>query len=222
MSADRDRAELLAAAAARAVTRGEGTSAEDEERMRRRRFLQAGIGVGIALTVGGVSILSVTAGLHPIAQVTPESEPPAEGDRLVFADDQSRVLAPADLELAAAGKMVYPMDPKTRVVKNGVANNLALVARFKAEDLSALTRQHAAGGVVAYSAVCTHLGCTVSLWDAAHDWFHCPCHHAQFDPRDDGKVMAGPAPRPLPVLPLKLDGDAVVVAGGFLTPVGPQ
>jgi len=118
--------------------------------------------------------------------------------------------------------MVYPMDPKTKVVKSGIVNNLALVARFRPADLSATTTEHAAGGVVAYSAVCTHLGCTVSLWDAAHEWFHCPCHHAQFDPRDDGKVMAGPAPRDLPVLPLKLVGDAVVVAGGFMTPVGPQ
>ena len=208
--------------AAAAISRGEAPASGSEEVIRRRRFLQAGIGVGIALTVGGVSILSVTSSLHPIEKVTPETEPPAPGDKLVFADDQSHVVVPSDLQIGAGPKMVYPMDPTSKVVKGGTANNLALIARFDPANLSASTKPHAAGGVVAYSAVCPHLGCTVSLWDAQHDWFHCPCHHAEFDPRDDGKVMAGPAPRPLPVLPLKMDGADVVVAAGFLTPIGPQ
>lgn len=211
-----------AAAVAAAISRGEAPELENEELIRRRRFLQAGIGVGIALTLGGVSVLSVTSALHPIAKLTPESEPPGPGDKLVFADDQSHVVAPSDLAIGAGPKMVYPMDAKSKVVKSGTVNNLALVARFDPAALSATTGAHAAGGVVAYSAVCPHLGCTVSLWDGQHEWFHCPCHHAEFDPRDEGKVMAGPAPRSLPVLPLELDGTDVVVAAGFLTPIGPQ
>jgi len=211
-----------AGAAAAAISRGEAPQAESEELIRRRRFLQAGVGVGIALTVGGISILSVTSSLHPIEKTTPETEPPAPGDKLVFADEQTHVLVPSDLQIGAAPQMVYPMDPKTKVVKGGTANNLALVGRFDPANLSADTKPHAAGGVVAYSAICTHLGCTVSLWDPKEEWMHCPCHHARFDPRNDAKVMEGPAPRPLPVLPLKMDGNDVVVAAGFLSPIGPQ
>ncbi|MHC5010811.1 MAG: QcrA and Rieske domain-containing protein, partial [Planctomycetota bacterium] len=58
----------------------------------------------------------------------------------------------------------------------------------------------------ALSAVCTHLGCTVSR---AGDGFHCPCHGSRFDA--DGTNTAGPAPRPLPWRPLVLGGDGALV-----------
>jgi cytochrome b6-f complex iron-sulfur subunit len=48
-------------------------------------------------------------------------------------------------------------------------------------------------GVLAMSAICTHLGCTVSRVE----WgFQCPCHGSKFD--SAGRVLAGPAPKPLP------------------------
>ncbi len=209
-----------AGTAAAAISRGEAPETEGEELIRRRRFLQAGIGVGIALTVGGISILSVTSSLRPAPTVTPETEPPAPGDKLVFAEDQSHVVVPDDLQLAAAPKTVYAMDPASKVVKSGTDNNLALVSRFDPSSLSADTKPHAAAGVVAYSAICTHLCCMVSLWDAQHQWLHCPCHHAEYDPRNGAKVMAGPAPRALPVLPLKIADGQLTVAAGFLTLVG--
>src|SRR5689334_9854892 len=52
-----------------------------------------------------------------------------------------------------------------------------------------------AGGLAAYSAVCTHLGCLVK-WDANKQEFQCPCHAAVFNAR--GQVVSGPAPAPLP------------------------
>lgn len=203
-----------------AISRGAAPESEQDELIRRRRFLQAGIGVGVALTVGGISILSVTSSLHPVPTVTPETEPPAPGDKLVFAEDQSHVVVLDDLQLDAAPKTVYAMDPASKVVKSGTDNNLALVSRFDPSSLSADTKPHAAGGVVAYSAICTHLCCMVSLWDAQHQWLHCPCHHAEYDPRNGAKVMTGPAPRALPVLPLKIADGQLTVAAGFLTLVG--
>jgi len=193
---------------------------EDEPTLRRRTFIQAGIGLSLVLALGSLSALSVTGGLRPIARVTPDREPPADGDDLVLADDQARVVRPADLPMGGAITMAYPRDPRTQVVKGGTVNNLVLLARFDESQLTETTRAYAAGGVVAYSALCTPLGCTVSEWDPDHGWFHCVCHHARFDPRSGARVVAGPAPRPLPVLPLQNVSDAIRVAGGFMSPVG--
>lgn len=192
----------------------------DAETLRRRRFIQAGIGVSVVLTVGGLSALSVTGGLRPIARATPDREPPTNGDELVLADDQAHIVHPRDLPLGGGLTMAYARQPSTQVVKSGTVDNLVLLARFDERELAEAARRYAAAGVVAYSAICTHLGCTVSEWDADQGWLHCPCHHARFDPRDGARVTAGPAPRPLPALPLRADGDAITVAGGFTSPVG--
>jgi rieske iron-sulfur protein len=195
--------------------------AEERERViQRRRFLQAGIGVTVALTVTGLSALSVTGSLRPIAKVTPEQEPPEDGDQLVFASAQSKLVTPADIKVDQEQTLAYPKNPKTGVVKSGTDNNLILLSRFQPSRLGPDTAPHAADGIVAYSGVCTHLCCTVSDWDKQNGWLLCPCHHSQFDPRQDGKVVAGPAPRPLPMLPLRIDGGQLAVAGAFMTTVG--
>ncbi len=203
-----------------ATTPGDPTPEEEDQMMRRRRFIQAGIGVSLVLTVGGLSALSVTGGLRPISKMTPDREPPADGDELVLAAEQGTVISPNDIAVGSGMIMAYPRDPSSQVVKSGTVDNLILIARFDPANLSANTQPQAADGIVAYSGLCPHLGCTVSIWDAANGWFHCPCHHAEFDPRDDAKVVSGPSPRPLPALPLKLSGGSLLVAGSFLTPVG--
>jgi thiosulfate dehydrogenase [quinone] large subunit len=60
------------------------------------------------------------------------------------------------------------------------------------------------GTVVAYDLVCTHEGCEVGF-DAASGILRCPCHGATFDPAQDGLVLGGPARRPLPSVPLRID-----------------
>lgn len=64
-------------------------------------------------------------------------------------------------------------------------------------------------GLVAHSAVCTHLGCLVK-WDGARKEFLCPCHAAVFD--SNGRVVSGPAPAPLPAYKVKEVGDKVYVS----------
>jgi cytochrome b6-f complex iron-sulfur subunit len=59
-------------------------------------------------------------------------------------------------------------------------------------------------GVVAYSAVCTHEGCTVSF-DGGEQQLICPCHGSRFDPADGGAVINGPARRPLPEVAVEVD-----------------
>ena len=65
------------------------------------------------------------------------------------------------------------------------------------------------GDFVAYSAVCTHQGCTVAYQDGN---LACPCHGSIFDPADGAAVVSGPAQRPLPEIPVKVQGGEVVKA----------
>ena len=66
-----------------------------------------------------------------------------------------------------------------------------------------------AGGLKAFSAICTHLGCIVS-WNASRSSIHCPCHDGFFNPVT-GAVVSGPPPKPLPKLPLRVEGETIVI-----------
>src|SRR5918997_2962074 len=65
------------------------------------------------------------------------------------------------------------------------------------------------GDFVAYSAVCTHQGCDVAYQGGN---LACPCHGSVFDPADGAAVVTGPATRPLPEIPIKVQGGEVVRA----------
>ena len=76
--------------------------------------------------------------------------------------------------------------------------------------------------IVAYSKICTHVGCPVGLYQAASGLLLCPCHQSTFDVMRHARPVFGPAARSLPQLPLGLDGDGFIIAtGDFSGPVGP-
>jgi ubiquinol-cytochrome c reductase iron-sulfur subunit len=76
--------------------------------------------------------------------------------------------------------------------------------------------------IVAYSKICTHVGCPVGLYQAALGLLLCPCHQSTFDVMRHAKPIFGPAARSLPQLPLGLDDDGFIIAtGDFSAPVGP-
>ncbi|MEQ6901146.1 Rieske 2Fe-2S domain-containing protein [Nocardioides sp. YIM 152588] len=78
-------------------------------------------------------------------------------------------------------------------------------------------------GIVAYSKICTHVGCPISLNERTTHHLLCPCHQSTFDLADSGKVVFGPAGRPLPQLPLAVDDEGYLVAqSDFDEPVGPS
>jgi ubiquinol-cytochrome c reductase iron-sulfur subunit len=85
-------------------------------------------------------------------------------------------------------------------------------------------------GIVAYSKVCTHAGCAIALYRKPtfppiqpRRALVCPCHYSTFDPARGGKVIFGPAGRPLPQLPLRIDRAGQLRAGGnYSGPVGPS
>jgi thiosulfate dehydrogenase (quinone) large subunit len=66
-------------------------------------------------------------------------------------------------------------------------------------------------GIFAYSAVCTHQGCTVTFNSASRN-LQCPCHGAVFSPESDGSVLAGPTNTPLPRIKVAVAGAWIVEA----------
>ena len=186
----------------------------------RRAIVGATVGVGLGL--GALSMLTPIAALNPKKEETPETAPPKEGDVFVFAegDKKGQEVTFGDLPKGGPAVLAFPKDPKTGVIKNGERNNLVLLVRLDPAELSAEVADYAADGAVAYSAICTHLGCTVSEWLPDEGILMCPCHKGLYDPRKGAEVVGGPPPRPLPALPLKAEGDRPVCAGGFTSPVG--
>jgi ubiquinol-cytochrome c reductase iron-sulfur subunit len=84
-------------------------------------------------------------------------------------------------------------------------------------------------GILAFSKICTHAGCAVALYRKPtfralepEPALVCPCHYSTFNPATGGSVIFGPAGRPLPQLPLKVDAAGQLrAAGNFSGPVGP-
>jgi Rieske Fe-S protein len=134
------------------------------------------------------------------------------GDRLVYAVDgplgmKGTTLKATDLAVGM-GVQVFPDG------KADNQQNLIEVVRIAAGSDAA--------SVVAYSAICTHLGCAVFAGLNQNREINCPCHGSRYDPARGAVVVGGPAPRPLPALPIAIQADGTVMATGpFAGPVGP-
>jgi cytochrome b6-f complex iron-sulfur subunit len=123
--------------------------------------------------------------------------------------------------LAAIAAFVYPvvryvLPPKrTGVVQNSVAAakagelppNAAKI--FKFGSAPAVLVNTAEGTLVALSAVCTHLTCTVR-YDGETGTLFCPCHNGRFDL--SGNVLSGPPPRPLEIFNVEVSGPDIIVS----------
>lgn len=135
----------------------------------------------------------------------------AQGDALVYAPTTSgapvgQPLKATDLSVGV-GVQVFPQG------KQNDQNNLVEVVR--------IAEGKGAEGLVAYSAICTHLGCAVYSKLSNEGLIACPCHGSKYDPKRKAAVVGGPAPRPLPALPINVGKDgAVIVAGNFSGPIG--
>lgn len=105
------------------------------------------------------------------------------------------------------------------------AKAAVLLVRLKPEDLhpSAGREDWAYAGIVAYSKICTHVGCPVALYEQQTHHLLCPCHQSQFDISREAAVIFGPAKRPLPQLPITVDDEGYLIArSDFTEPVGPS
>ncbi len=78
-------------------------------------------------------------------------------------------------------------------------------------------------GILAYSKICTHVGCPIALYEQRTHHLLCPCHQSTFDLADSGNVVFGPAARQMPQLPITVDDEGYLVAvSDFQQPVGPS
>jgi len=78
-------------------------------------------------------------------------------------------------------------------------------------------------GILAFSKICTHVGCPISLYQQRTHHLLCPCHQSTFDLSDSAKVVFGPAARPMPQLPITVDAEGYLVArSDFQQHVGPS
>ena len=175
-------------------------------------MLTGALSLGLGLTFRGVA---------PAAENDKEARP-RKGDRLVFAygERAGQVIVPADLPPGGPQQLAFPMDPETKVVRDGSLLNQVALVRLDPSQFTEETRAQAAGEVVAYSAVCTHEGCPISMWHKASKTLFCSCHASRFDPADRARVVDGPAPRRLAMLPLQAVDGGVVAAAGFTGRVG--
>jgi rieske iron-sulfur protein len=157
------------------------------------------------------------------AQTDAKRERPREGDLLVaIGGTTPEPLKPDDVPPSGKLTMAWPLDPTDNTVRDGSRLNKVLLLRLDPESLDTVTRDRAAEGVVAYSAICTHAGCDVIDWHPEAQRLECPCHNSQFDPAAAAKVVGGPAPRSLPALPLKITAGRLVVAKPFTGRAGFQ
>jgi Rieske Fe-S protein len=142
--------------------------------------------------------------------------PPQPDDLLVkVGDAASKPLTAADVTPGAKFVSAWPMDPASKIVRSASRLNEVLLVRLDPKALAADSVSNAAGGVLAYSALCTHAGCDVSTWVPDEGILSCDCHGSEFDARSGGNVTVGPASRALPPLALKLAGDVLVVLRPF-------
>ncbi|MCU1515099.1 MAG: ubiquinol-cytochrome c reductase iron-sulfur subunit [Microbacteriaceae bacterium] len=105
------------------------------------------------------------------------------------------------------------------------AKAAVLLMRLKPEDLHVSKGRETwnYNGIVAYSKICTHVGCPVALYEQQTHHLLCPCHSSTFDVTNECEVIFGPAKRPLPQLPISVDSEGYLVAqSDFTEPVGPS
>ncbi len=185
----------------------------------RSGFLWGSLGVAVT-ALGG-------AALFPLRSLLPRGKPGpdttlnetrmAAGVRLVT--EEGKPVRPEDLEEGS----VLTVLPEGLDAHHDV-DTTTLLIRVDPADLE-LPDDRAGwdvDGVVAYSKLCTHAGCPVGLYADEYRQLTCPCHFSIFDVLRAAKPVEGPAPRPLPQVPLEVDGEGYLVAGGgFSSPPGP-
>jgi ubiquinol-cytochrome c reductase iron-sulfur subunit len=193
---------------------GEGVS-------RKGLFLLAASG---AVGLLGAALLTPALSCGPEANRVLTRSPWRRGRRLVT--ERNEPLAAASI---VVGELVtaFPQGADKQQLASPV-----VVVRVQPDelDLPSDRRSWAPRGLLAYSKICTHAGCAVSeyrypLYDptAPGPALVCPCHYSTFSVTNGGDRIFGPAGRALPQLPLEIDGDGMLVAGGdFSGRVGPS
>jgi ubiquinol-cytochrome c reductase iron-sulfur subunit len=187
----------------------------------RRRLLLSGLG---ALGAFGVALVTPLVSLGPSLRTPPIADPWRKGRRLV--DEKGRAILAREI---VSGSVLTAFPEGTSYEEMGAPVVVVRVAEAEL-DLPEARRGWAPGGLLAYSKICTHAACAVSLYQtplfaptAPGPALVCPCHYSTFDVLRGAEPIFGPAVRALPQLPLVVDRRGRLVAGGPLSgPIGPS
>jgi ubiquinol-cytochrome c reductase iron-sulfur subunit len=211
-STDADREDFVATVKERAGAAGLG----------RRSLIKRSMGVALGLI--GLSPLVLLRDLGPLPKNDFATTNWAAGVRLVT-DPGNRPIKPSDLEVGAVAQVLPALPAGTERTLENIGKDAVLLIRIRPSefnlDAERLSWTH--DGIIAFSKICSHMGCAVALYEQQTKHLLCPCHQSTFDVTRAAKVIFGPAARPLPQLALTLDADGYLVAKqGFTEPVGPS
>jgi ubiquinol-cytochrome c reductase iron-sulfur subunit len=144
-----------------------------------------------------------------------------KGTRLtVYGSNQP--ITPADFDSPGAMITVIPQGYQDN--DEVLAKATVIIIKMEPGQLKAPTNLNwTVDNIVAYSKICTHVGCPAALYEQTTHRILCPCHQSTFDAERGAQVIFGPAPRPLPQLPITTDAQGFLVAqSDFHEPVGPS
>jgi ubiquinol-cytochrome c reductase iron-sulfur subunit len=211
-SSDEDRSDFVSTVKERAGAAGLG----------RRSLIKRSMGVALGLI--GLSPLVLLRDLGPLPKNQLSTTNWASGVRLVT-DPGDRPIKPSDLEVGAVAQILPELPAGTERNLENIGKDAVLLIRIRPEEfnLDAERLSWTYDGIIAFSKICSHMGCAVALYEQQTKHLLCPCHQSTFDVTRAAKVIFGPAARPLPQLALTLDADGYIVAKqGFTEPVGPS
>ena len=143
----------------------------------------------------------------------------------------NRPLRPADM--TAPGSMITVIPEGYQDDPDALAKAGVILIKFAPDELHiptnydggtlVSTMNWTVDNIVAYSKICTHVGCPVALYEQTTHHILCPCHQSTFDAANGANVIFGPAARARPQLPLTTDAEGYLVASSdFTQPVGPS
>ncbi len=144
------------------------------------------------------------------------------GDRLTL-DPEGGPIKASDMVLGSVAHIMPEGIENSDDPLNERAKAAVLLIRLEEDELAPESIPGSYAGIVAYSKICTHLGCPVALYEQRTHHLLCPCHQSTFDLTQNCKVIFGPARRPLPQLAITVDDEGYLVAKEpFHEAVGPS
>jgi ubiquinol-cytochrome c reductase iron-sulfur subunit len=210
---------------------------EDEDRAEFVKTVKAGAGaaglgrrplikrtLGLALGLSGLTPLLLLRDLGPLPKDDLTKTSWKAGTRLVT-DPGDRPIKASDLEVGAVAQTLPELAPGEERTLNNIGKDAVLLIRLRPEDfnLDAERLSWTHEGIIAFSKICSHMGCAVALYEQQTKHLLCPCHQSTFDVTRAAKVIFGPAARPLPQLAITVDAEGYLVAKApFTEPVGPS
>jgi ubiquinol-cytochrome c reductase iron-sulfur subunit len=168
-------------------------------------------------------LVQLTGSLGPLPKADLSQTFWRKGMRLMRDPEMTPILASDVTPGSVFHVMPEGIDKSPHVLEEKAKAAVILISLPPEVIQVAKERDWGVNGIVAYSKICTHVGCPVGLYEHRTHHLLCPCHQSTFDVTRDAEVIFGPAHRPLPQLKITVDTEGYLVAAApFLQPVGPS